>query len=178
LKKDLENIKTNLEVLTKSKDRPKAGDVFVFRPRGRDYYFGLVVNADIQLIDYMGQVSDPADWDGMLVYVYDQHSPDKTKIPELDLKKLLLKPLILDVYCWRLGYVETVGSVDLAKVQVLPRHCFVSPPLIPGRPKQYFDEHGHRLAEPTEPCGGYGLTPFRGFDDKISRALNILLVPN
>lgn len=176
MRNNSKKIKTNLELLTKSVNRPQTGDVFVFRPRDREYYFGVVVNSDIWLVDRFGNVVDSADWDVVLVYVFDQHSPVKNEIPSLDIDKLLLAPLMLDVWCWRAGYVESVGTVDLREIPLLPQHCFVQVPLFPDQEEYFVDEYGRRLSHRIEPCGIYGLAPFRGFDDEISRALSIPLV--
>ena len=58
MKKNPRAIKTNLNILAKGQDRPQTGDVFVFSPKGRDYYFGLVVNSHIRLVSYSGEVCD------------------------------------------------------------------------------------------------------------------------
>jgi len=38
---------SNLEFLKKSKKQLHPGDIFVLKPRGRDYYFGRVINTFI-----------------------------------------------------------------------------------------------------------------------------------
>jgi len=173
MKKNHKEIPTNLEILCKSKERPRTGDVFVVKPRGDDCYFGLVVNSDIKLVNVFGEPSNPNNWDVVLGYIYNQQSANKQEIPKLDLTKLLLPPLLLDVWCWKLGYVERVGNITLTPDHVLPRHCFLQVSLLPEQGESYRDEHGRPLARQTEPCSTYGLTPFRGLDDMVSRALGI-----
>lgn len=168
---------TNLEVLQRSRTLSEKGDIFVFKPAGRGFYYGRVIIPQVQLMPLLPSPSprkkpDP-DWVGNLVYIYDVHSPQKLPVPPLHRDRLLIAPLILDLYCWKLGYVETVASAPLKKDDVLPSHCFVRVPK-----KDYVDEYGRLLAHRTEPCGTYGLTPFRGFDDEISRALGIPPAPD
>src|SRR5437870_2383226 len=83
---------TNLEVLKKSKQAPGRGDVFAFKPRAHNYYFGLVVNPLIRLVGLDGSIMEDPAWAGALVYVYDQCAPTKDKFPMLDLARLLVPP--------------------------------------------------------------------------------------
>lgn len=166
---------TNLEVLKRSRQQPSAGDIFVLKPKDRDFYFGRVINPQVEILPMFPSKSHKPnpDWMGALVYIYDVHAPDKLPIPEMKHDRLLLPPLILDWVCWSNGYVQTVASVPLTSQDVLPRHCFYD-----VVEEQYLNEFGRRVAKRTEPCGIHGLTPFRGLDDEVSRAIGITLAPD
>jgi len=163
---------TNLQVLKRSTQKPVAGDVFVLAPRDRGFYFGRVINADVEVlpeIQLPNRKPNP-DWTGALVYVYNAHAPEKLPVPELRRDRLLLPPLVLDWVCWTKGYVQTVAHMPLKEQDVLARHCFDD---LDGG---FIDEFRQKVRR-TEPCGVYGLTPFRGFDDEISRAIGMSLAP-
>lgn len=155
-------------MLQRSQERPNDGDVFVLAPLDRGFYYGRVIRAQIEILPLirMPNRKPNPDWMGALVYIYDEHASDKLPVPELARDKLLLPPLVLDWACWTQGYVESVESLPLMEPDVLPRHCFDD---LNGH---FVNEFGQRVQR-TEPCGVYGLTPFRGLDDKVSRALGI-----
>jgi hypothetical protein len=108
---------------------------------------------------------------GVLVYLYDASSPDKTKIPNLRRDELLLPPLATNRLPWSRGYFETVESRPLKASDVLPVHCFRS---FTGR---YFDESGNPIDIPVEPVGEFALQSYRSIDDLVSDALGIERAP-
>ena len=135
-----------------------AGDIFVLRPAGRDYYFGRVVRVGTKLVALP---------DNVLIYLYDAHGPAKDAIPELRRERLLVAPLVTNRLPFSKGYLEVVGSRPLAPGDVLPVHCFRA------SSGKYYDEHKRPLREKVEPCGELGLHSFRTIDDAVSKALGI-----
>jgi hypothetical protein len=153
--------KTTLSVLGTSPRKRVAGEIFVCRPAGHDYYFGRVIDPEVRFIS----------WVGVLVYIFDVHAPEKEPVPEdLSPRSLLLPPMILAPACWTSKRVQTVATLPLSAGDVLKRHCFYNPAT-----ERFVDEHNKPLRRRIEPCGGYGLTPVGGLDNKISRALRIPL---
>jgi hypothetical protein len=158
--------KINLEILAGSKAVPQAGDVFALRPKGHDFYFGRVVIASVEMLD----------WEAILVYIFNYHAKSKGSLParaDLNPNNLLLPPTLLDPGCWSTGVVETVGHIEMSKGEILDQHCFWDPIR-----EQNVDERRRPIARCSGPCGAYGLTPPRGLDNKISRALGIPEAPD
>jgi hypothetical protein len=150
--------KYNLQVLKRSRTKPKAGDIFVIRPIKHDYYFGRVINPKVDQLGFQG----------ILAYLYDIHAGDKQPPAALLPTRLLIPPLLLDFSCWTMGLVEKVGHRELSAVDVLPKHCFYSLFF-----RRYFDEHRTPLEKKIEPCGTYGITTPSGLGLDISKALGI-----
>jgi hypothetical protein len=150
--------KYNMQVLKRSRTRPKAGDIFVIRPIKHDYYFGRVINPKVDLLAFQG----------ILAYVYDIHARDKEPPAALPQTRLLIPPLLLDYSCWTLGLAERVEQRELSAADVLPKHCFYNILF-----RRYSDEHGTILEKKIEPCGEYGVTLPRGLGSEVSKALKI-----
>lgn len=153
---------TNLRILKPSRKPVRPGDVFVFKPNEKHFYFGRVIKTAVSVGGFPN---------GVLVYLYDASSPDKVKIPELRRDDLLLPPLATNRLPWSRGYFETVEFRPLKASDVLPVHCFRSST---GR---CFDEAANPISVPVEPVGEFALQSYRSIDDLVSDALGIKLVP-
>jgi len=152
----------NLELLKKSRIKTKAGDIFVFKPKGKDYYFGRTINTNTNI----GNLEDV-----VLIYLYNILSPDKNIIPELDMSKLLLPPIGTNYRPWIRGYFETVAFKELTQEDVLHPNCFHDHQNI------YRDEYGNILDHAYEPVGIWGLNGLLGIDIQISDKLGIPIDP-
>jgi len=147
-----------LEVLKKSKKPPMAGDIFVCKPQGHDYYFGRVIFLDGKL----------GGFNCMILYIYNASSKNPKEIPALDKGSLLLPPVGTNAKGWSLGYFETVESRPLEKTDILDGHSFYSKVR-----NSYFDEKGNLLPGPIEPVGGFGLDGIEGIGRQIGKKLGI-----
>lgn len=155
----MSNQPTNLEILRRSRRKPRAGDVFAMLPPDGRYLFGRVVRTDA-----MGPM------DALLIYVYAERS-DKKEAPEtLSPHALLFPPAFTNTLGWTHGRFETIENRPLQPGEVLERHCWC----VDGR---YFDEDWNMVSSRTEPCGVGGLASYRRLDDKISDALGIPRIP-
>jgi hypothetical protein len=163
-KRSAKIIETNLEILRPSTSPPERGDIFVVKPKGREYYFGRVINSDVKLLS----------WQGYLIYIYDSHSPSKESIPSLRRDRLLIPPQIIEPSCWKKGYLQRVDSRPFEPNEILPQHCFLD---VVRKPKRYVDEHNIPVACKTEPYGVYGVALIRGLDKRICEALGIPIPP-
>jgi Immunity protein 26 len=150
--------KYNLQVLKRSRTKPKAGDIFVIRPIKHDYYFGRVINPNARILS----------WGGVLAYVYDIHSPEKRAPAVLSKARLLIPPRLLAFPCWTMGLAETIDHRELTEADILVKHCFYDVPF-----KRYVDENGTPLKRRIEPCGTYGITTPLGLGEHVSDALKI-----
>ena len=153
----------NLEKLKSSRIKTKPGDIFVFRPKGHDYYFGRTISVDAQIGGFK---------DCVLIYLYNAHSKEKDKIPELNKNNLLVPPIATNYLPWSRGYFETVGHKTLSKDDLLQPNCFYS-----KIHNAYYDENGNKLDKAYEPVAIYGLSGYMGIDVKISHALGLNIAP-
>lgn len=154
----------NLAVLKISRKVPKAGDVFVLQPLGRDFYFGCVIRTDATIGGFKNVI---------LLYIYDITSPTKNPVPQLSPLRLLIPPKGTNRRPWTMGYFETIAHKVLLPQDVLSQHCFYDP-----LRKGYVDADGRERTTRFEPCGFDALDSFRTIDDAISRALGIPLAPD
>jgi hypothetical protein len=161
-----EPVITDLQLLTPSRKTPKAGDIFVFRPITRGYFFGRVVAMDAMITSMK---------DCTLLYLFGLESETKQPPARLLVDDLLVPPLMTNRLPWSRGYFETVAHRAFAPGERLPMHCFREP----GRtPVRYWDEYNHQLLGKVEPCGIHALKSYRTIDDAVSEALDIPLVPD
>ena len=161
----VEDPPVNLVQLGRSRRRLVPGDVFVVKPTGHDYLFGRVIRTDAAMF---GEGN-------ILLYFYDAWSVDRSTIPALDHRKLLIPPVITNRLAWSRGYFSHVENRPLLDDDVLPVHCFVSHSYRDG--PRYFDEFRRQLPNPVPPVGDAGLHSYRTIDDAISSALGIPLAP-
>jgi hypothetical protein len=161
-----EPVVTNMQVLTPSRKVPKAGDIFVFRPQGRGYFFGRVVATDAMITSMK---------DCILLYLFATESDTKQPPARLLIGDLLVAPLMTNRLPWSRGYFEVIAHREFSPGERLPMHCFREP----GRKtsQRYWDEYNHELPGKLEPCGIHALKSYRTIDDAVSEALGIPLVP-
>jgi hypothetical protein len=147
--------KTNLRVLQPSRKKRRRGDVFVYQMPDDRFRFGRLISTDASIGGF------PAN----LVYLYEAESNAKLPVPNLSPARVLVPPLGTNQKPWTLGYFEVVERQPLVQADLLPTHCF--------RDSRgwYFDERGHQLQHPLEPCGEYALHSFRTIDDLLSDVL-------
>jgi hypothetical protein len=153
-----------LHVLKRSRTPPAAGDVFVVRPVGHDYYFGRVIDPKLKMPGFVG----------VLIYTYDLHAPDKSmpdRFPDVP-AGFLIPPEIVPVYYWTTGVLETIGNQKVTKGERLPRHRFWDVAY-----EHFVDERGDAFppeaAAKPEDCGGYDLLLPLGYGKRVSKALGI-----
>lgn len=152
----------NLEVLSRSRKKIRAGDIFVMKMPQAGYIHGRVISTDANVFGDGGDI---------LIYIYAPVSPDELPIPTLSREDLLVPPLIANRRPWTMGYFKFLEHRELTEEDVLAQHCFAT---FEGH---YYDERGNRLPERTEPCGSYGLWSFKGVDCEVSKALGITPAP-
>ena len=165
MKEDVNEIR-NLEVLKKTHKRPKVGDVFLFKPTNKPFYFGRVIetSADASL----GPI-------GNLLYLYNSCSEKKDSIPNLLRENLLIPPLITNKLPWSMGYFETVANRPLLETEKFQRHYFKSKnPYLNGK-DYFYDEFSAEIpgSKVGSPLGKYGQIGIISISVDVSRALNI-----
>lgn len=135
--------RAHLERLAPSLKQAAVGDVFVFRPVGRGYFFGRVIRTDVRAVG--GALS-------LLVYLFAIESHTRVPPAHLSAKGLLTAPMLTDQQIWSRGYFETVQHRPIARGERLPVHCFKIPGSVPAR---YVDADGVQLPAGRRPCGIY-----------------------
>lgn len=99
---------TELLPMQKTRKRPKIGDVFVVQPLRDRYYFGKVLETNIQGTNVM--------FEGMvLICLYDHVSEDRMLPESLDAYPLRISPTVVNYQGWLKGYFETVGNIPLSE---------------------------------------------------------------
>lgn len=149
---------TNLQVLTRTRKKPKPGDVFAMLLPDERYLFGRVISTEAVVGPMEGV---------LLLYVY-RFRADGRELPErseLCPDRLLVSPILTNRKGWSEGVFETVGNVPLDDCDVVEQHCFRR------WNGEYFDELSNPLRGPVEPVGDFGLHSYRTIDDEISDAL-------
>lgn len=154
----------NMRVLTKSRKRPKPGDIFVFQMPDGLFRYGRVIRTDAVIGGFPNCT---------LIYIYSATSATKLPVPRLTREQLLIPPIGTNRQPWLRGYFEMIGHAQLRPEDVLEVHCFLDPVW-----KRYVDADGRVLPEKHEPCGFDGLHSYRTIDDDVSRALGIALAPD
>ena len=149
-----------MRVLTPSRKKLRAGDVFVYQVRDGDYGFGRVIRLDARIGFFENAI---------LIYIYNAFSSLVHDIPRLDCNHLLIPPACTNRQPWLRGYFQTVAHQELSRDEVLPVHCFAD--LL--RPGSFFDDKGNQLPSRFEPCGTFGLVSYRGIDGEICQALGL-----
>lgn len=99
---------TELIPMKKSRKRPTVGDVFVIQPKENDFYFGKVIQTNIQ--------GKNANFNRMnLIYMYNCLSHTKEIPDHLDRHEFIFPPTVVNFQGWLKGYFETVGNQPITE---------------------------------------------------------------
>ena len=164
-------VRTNLQILKRSREAPQRGDIFALKPSDDRYLFGRVILADVpQTLAPMPGAN--------LLYLYRHRSSDTSPdLSELRPDRLLIAPVWTNRLAWTKGYFQTLRNEPVQDADLLQQHCFFFPPLLPGATGKFVDQRGNELSRRVEPCGEWGLVSYRWIDDRVSDALGIPRVP-
>ncbi|MBS3120747.1 hypothetical protein J4420_03450 [Candidatus Woesearchaeota archaeon] len=153
-----------MSLFSKSRKKPRIGDVFVLSFPGGMYCFGRVIQNNA--IMCKAPIFN-------LVYIYKYIKKDKNDVPQdLGVQNLLLPPIVTNNQGWLRGYFETIKTVDIHEGEVLPIHCFENDDFSPAK---YFDEDEKELNTKYTICGSYGLASFWYVYKQVSKKLNLPL---
>lgn len=139
---------------------PALGDVFAFRLECEDevYRFGRVVSTQAALGPMKHLI---------VIYVFDGISHDIATLPSLNVKNLLLPPLIVNAMPWSKGYFQTVANKEFDEDEKLSAHIFVD------SRNWFFDMDGKRIDAPLPnvPVGLARLNSIVTFAEHVEIAL-------
>lgn len=89
--------------MKKSSENPKEGDVFVVQPIKGVYYYGKVIQTNVESVDSF--------INGMtLIYIYKCNSKNKIMPQTMKDEEFLIAPIIVNNQPWKKGYFETIGN--------------------------------------------------------------------
>ena len=94
--------------MKKSRKKPKEGDVFVLQPIEGVFYFGKVIQTNVESIDSFVNAMT-------LIYVYQYSSISKEMPDVLEDEELLIPPVVVNYRPWTMGYFETIGNVGVSE---------------------------------------------------------------
>ena len=146
--------------MKKSRKKPCTGDIFVVQPFPDKYYYGKVIQTDLQSTDSF--------INGMfLIYIYDYCSTDKKIENNLDKNKLLIAPMIVNKQPWLKGYFETIGNVavtdDEKNIDFGFWHILK---------KEFLDINGHSLDSEPQYHSIFGLGSYGAIAKEIYKVLD------
>ena len=154
----------NMKRLKRYRKKLLPGDIFVLQIQEATFHFGRIVATNCRVRVAEG---------GILIYVYNTSSSDKTDIPSLSKHDLLMPPTMTSREPWTHGYFNVVASRHFEEGDLWTPHCFLS-----RWDNRYYDEYNHQLPERREPCGHYSWSTIMGLDKGVSRALGIPISPD
>ena len=145
--------------MSKSRKKPCVGDVFVLQPFSGVFYFGKVIQSDLQSNDSFIR--------GMfLIYVYDCSSTKKEIVTDFEDSNFLIAPMIVNKQPWLKGYFETIGNVPVTAQEQAADYGFWD-----VMKKYYVDIKGEILDTPPKFHSIYGLGSYGIVTKEVFKAL-------
>lgn len=161
----MEEMAINLEHLENSRKNIHTGDVFVVKPKGEGYYYGVVANSN----------SNHFGVEGIIHIQIFNYCTEKIEGVPCDLYKyeLLIPPILTNKLGWRKGYFKTIGSLDTNMFPSIKQAVFVD--VI--RSGYYFDDKSNQLDRiySIETTGSFSIKSYLNIDALISLKLGIPL---
>lgn len=152
----------DLIAMRKSLKNPQEGDVFVLQPMKDTFYFGKVIQTNVQSTDSFinGMV---------LIYIYECWSFEK-KVPQgLESKKFLIAPMVVNYQPWRKGYFETIGNIG-----VLPNEKNIEFAFWNVLKDKYVDISGKEVDYKPLISGIYGLASYGAVGKEVQKAISMI----
>ena len=149
----------DLIAMKKTSKKPEEGDIFVLQPSKGIFYFGKVIETGVKSIDSFVN--------GMtLIYVYQYWSYEKIIPQELDKKKFLIAPAVVNHQPWRKGYFETIGNIMVTQNEKNVEFAFWN-----VLKDKYVDISGKEIENKPLICGIYGLASYGAIGKEVQKAI-------
>lgn len=150
-----------MEVITKSRKKPKAGDIFVLKIISGPYFFGRVIKTEVDA-GFGGRIA-------YLIYIYRDSSSNADELPDLDKNRLIIPPMMINQRPWIEGYFQTISHKPILEDDQFKRHCFRNSRGV------FFDEYGNALPKPVTGAtiGPYGLSSYGAVSEELSKVLKV-----
>lgn len=145
--------------MKKSSKSPKEGDVFVLQPIKDIFYFGKVIQTNLESVDSF--------INGMtLIYIYQYWSNNRVIPYDLDQKGFLIAPMIVNTQPWKKGYFETIGNVEVSEIERNVDLAFWN-----VLKEEYVDINGKKIECIPEYCSIYGLGSYGIVGKEVQNAI-------
>jgi len=153
-----------LRTIKKSKVAPSDGDIFVLSPRENIFFYGKVINAEINHIE-----KSPFIHEKSLVFIFNikttELNCDKFKA---DYENLLINPEIVDSSYWKKGLFYTVGNEIITEAERKLDFGFYN--IVNGK---YCKENGIEIQHRPTILGTYGIATISGVAKIIEKEIII-----
>lgn len=146
--------------MNRSRKKPCIGDIFVLQPIQGIFYYGKVIQTNLQSYDSFVR--------GMfLIFIYDYCSTQKEIVYDLETNNLLIAPQIVNKQPWLKGYFETIGNVEVTAQENNIDFGFWD--ILRDR---YVDINGNPLDVPPKFYSIYGLGSYGIVSKEVYKALS------
>lgn len=138
-----------LRVIKRKRIKPQKGNLFVVSPKENMYFWGVVINSDIEFFK-----GDDERFSVVFILKDRAESPTDTNIPK-NITNLLIDPAVVGRWYWNKGFFYNVG-IDIE----IPDDIDYGFYDIMGR--QYVDEYENTIKRVPELVGVYGAKTGQG----------------
>jgi len=155
-----------LNLIKRKRPSLKTGDVFVLSPRENIYFYGKVLNVNIN-----HQTKDTFVHGKNVVFIF----KNKTTKPAIDdfnpdYTQLLITPAIVDISYWNQGLFYNVGNIELSDFEKKLDYGFLK---LGVHSNWYCKEDGTILKRRPKFLGIYGISTITGIASEIEEELII-----
>lgn len=145
--------------MKKSRRPPKEGDIFVLQPKTNVFYFGKVIQTDIECIDsFINGMS--------LIYIYDCKSDIKQVPSGWEKSELLIPPMVVNNQSWIKGYFETICNIKVTECEKKIDFGFWD--LVTGK---YVDVYRNEISKKPSYCSVFGLASYGIVGKEVQKAI-------
>lgn len=159
-----------MNIIKKTKRKPKDGDIFLLSPEKGIYFYGKVLKAYVQ-------TGSKNDWmnDSIFIVIFKCSTNNiDIKNYEPDYRNLMTNPILLTDLYWKKGYFYTIANQALTYEEKNLDIGFSDSRLKSEGWVEYFcKENGQRLDHKPEILGLYAITTEVGVATKVRQALII-----
>lgn len=155
-----------LEVIKRTRTKPKEGDIFIVSPKKGVYFYGKVMVADIKRV-----VPDSFVEGQYVIFIFKCRTKEKNMnkfVPNYD--DLLIPPTIVSQHYWRSGYFYTIDNIPLTEDEKKIDFGFYK---LNFKGNFFCKETGEVLEEEPKLLGFHGISTLTGVASAIGRELII-----
>ncbi len=155
-----------LKVIKRKKPTLEIGDVFVLSPVEGIYFYGKVLETNINSLNKDGFVHGKN-----VVFIFNCRSKAATlDAYKPDYSNLLIRPAIVDISYWRRGYFYNVGNVPLTDEEKTLDYGFLN---LGVWSNWFCKANGEVLKKEPKILGVYGITTITGIANEVQREIII-----
>jgi len=149
-----------LVAMKRSYKEPQDGDVFIVQPTKGVYYYGKVIQANLD-----SKANSFFGWH--LIYIYDFWTKEIRVGVKLDGVPLLIAPMVVNKRPWTMGYIETIYNSSVTDYDRSIHYGFWD-----VLRKKFYDLQGNVLSQVPKYSGTYGLGSYGAIGYEIHKVLD------